>query len=145
MCAQAELEDLCFAVLQPEAYAQLRADVDQMWGLPSPFLPPPADPASPAQPSSASAQPSSNTGATEGSTQPFQGLPDPRMMQIPPTSSSASSPVASDQKLTGGGAARAHSSAEEPGVQFSNRRRSADPKSKLHLNSEQKQVPSLYP
>ena len=30
---KSELEDLCFAVLQPTTYAALRADLDELWGL----------------------------------------------------------------------------------------------------------------
>ncbi|KAG1681598.1 hypothetical protein FOA52_014106 [Chlamydomonas sp. UWO 241] len=33
---KAELEDLCFAVLQPHTYSRLRYDVDALWGLPTP-------------------------------------------------------------------------------------------------------------
>lgn len=32
---KSELEDLCFAVLQPEEYRALRAELDEMWGLES--------------------------------------------------------------------------------------------------------------
>ena len=32
--AQAELEDLCFAVLQPQAYHSVRQQLDGLWGVP---------------------------------------------------------------------------------------------------------------
>ena len=32
---QAELEDLCFAVLQPAAYAAIRSQLDDLWGISS--------------------------------------------------------------------------------------------------------------
>lgn len=43
---KSELEDLCFAVLQPAAYAALRAELDELWGLrsiPPAAMVPPAD------------------------------------------------------------------------------------------------------
>jgi (p)ppGpp synthase/HD superfamily hydrolase len=30
---QSELEDLCFAVLQPRDYAALRRQLDELWGV----------------------------------------------------------------------------------------------------------------
>ena len=47
---QAELEDLCFAVLQPAAYTTIRSQLDELWGissqapntLPAHLPPPPA-------------------------------------------------------------------------------------------------------
>ena len=41
--AQSELEDLCFAVLQPDVYRRLRIDLDILWGLPSSLAPQSAD------------------------------------------------------------------------------------------------------
>lgn len=32
---KSEMEDLCFAVLQPEQYCALRAQLDKIWSLPS--------------------------------------------------------------------------------------------------------------
>lgn len=32
---KSEMEDLCFAVLQPEQYCALRAALDRIWSLPS--------------------------------------------------------------------------------------------------------------
>ncbi len=32
---KSEMEDLCFAVLQPEQYCALRAQLDRVWNLPS--------------------------------------------------------------------------------------------------------------
>ncbi len=32
---QSELEDLCFAVLQPSEYRKLRRELDELWGVPT--------------------------------------------------------------------------------------------------------------
>lgn len=162
MCVlQAELEDLCFAVLQPEAYAKLRAEVDRMWCLPSLPLPTPpsvlptaAPRSSPAaaEPSNSRCSSSSTTSAAMGSVHSQQepskvaaAAPCAATSAAEPSSSAPSDVALQIQRTEGNkGHRAAHSRtahARSSGEASMSGR--TEEGSRLHLSPEQKQVRTL--